>query len=123
MNNCHNNILPRLFPAILFTLFFYTFIWQYAASGPTYPTAIGDATNCRTNWWVDLLMVHNLVRRDTFVSDIIGYNMVILIIINKCSYIDIYGAGLFSYRMLNTFSYIGNMTWLVDLYRQYDLVS
>lgn len=58
----------RLFPAVLFALFFYTFIWQWAGAGPTYPIIVGDATNCRTNWWVDLLMLHNVLNRDYFVS-------------------------------------------------------
>ena len=44
------------------TIMFYTCFYRYLAEGPLFPKDIGDADSCRVNWWVDLLMVHNLVR-------------------------------------------------------------
>ena len=55
-------------PAMMMTLMFYTCTYRYLATGPMYPHEVGDAEGCRLNWWVDLLMVHNFVRKENMVS-------------------------------------------------------
>lgn len=54
----------RLMPAMMLTLMFYTCFYRYLADGPLFPSDVADAGNCRVNWWVDPLMVHNIVRTE-----------------------------------------------------------
>lgn len=58
-------------PALMLTIMFYTCFYRYFADGPLFPRDVGDAGNCRINWWVDLLMVHNLVRTEYLVGRVI----------------------------------------------------
>ena len=46
----------------------YSAAWRYWGRGPLFPINVRDAINCKTNWWVNLLMIHNIVRVDNLVS-------------------------------------------------------
>lgn len=36
--------------------------YKYTADGPFYPLEDIDSENCKVNWWVNLLMLNNLVK-------------------------------------------------------------
>ena len=60
--------VSRLVAAIMLVLMFYTCSIEYVSSeSPIAPNEIGDALNCRTNWWTNLLLVQNLVNTDYLV--------------------------------------------------------
>ena len=65
---CRLFALFRVMPGLMLTLMFYTTTYRYLAEGPMFPANISDGDNCRLNWWVDLLMVQNLVRTEHLVS-------------------------------------------------------
>lgn len=73
-NNIYIYGMNRLMPGIVMSLMFYTSTYRYFADGPVFPTDISDGDNCRVNWWVDLLMVHNLVRTETMVRQLVCYH-------------------------------------------------
>ena len=54
-------------PAYMFVTMFYTCLYEYFTSGPMVPPFITDAENCRNNWWINLLMLNNLVDTDNAV--------------------------------------------------------
>jgi hypothetical protein len=55
-------------PAIMLGLMFYSSFYLYLSEGPFFPRWIGDAENCRWNWWPNLLMINNFVNTDSTVS-------------------------------------------------------
>ena len=65
--------VSRLVAAIMLVLMFYTCSIEYVSSeSPIAPNEIGDALNCRTNWWTNLLLVQNIVNTDYLVRAVCG---------------------------------------------------
>lgn len=56
-------------PTYMLIIMFYACTYRYLASGPMFPADIQDAENCKVNWWVNLLLVQNLVNKSEQVKD------------------------------------------------------
>ena len=52
----------------MMVLMFYAAMYKYVSGGPIAPIKVGDAENCKINWWTDLFMLHNLVNTEEMVS-------------------------------------------------------
>jgi len=56
----------RLTPLYMMVVAIWATLFKYFGSGPYWPNT-SDAA-CKTNWWLNLLYLHNVVRRDQEVS-------------------------------------------------------
>ncbi|CAH0550692.1 unnamed protein product [Brassicogethes aeneus] len=55
----------RLTPVYAFVVFYSATLFNYAAFGPMWKTIIGpEVTDCRTNWWTNLLYISNYVNAE-----------------------------------------------------------
>ena len=64
-------LFHRVIPALMFTILFYFTTYKVFTGGPFSSSEIGDAENCRLNWWTNLLMLNNLVNTEKSVSVLI----------------------------------------------------
>lgn len=48
-------------PALMLSIMVICSTYKYTADGPLYPAVDQDSENCKVNWWVNLLMLNNLV--------------------------------------------------------------
>lgn len=63
----------RLVPTMAWTILGYASMWRYIGKGPFYPLNLHDAMNCQdSGWWINILMVGNLVNVDNMVSMLSG---------------------------------------------------
>lgn len=59
----------RFLPTMAWVVVGYAAAWRYWGRGPFFPINVRDAINCKDNWWVNLLMLHNIVRVNKLVGD------------------------------------------------------
>jgi hypothetical protein len=49
-------------PGLMLSIMLVACTYQYTAIGPLYPATDSDSENCKINWWVNLLMLNNIVK-------------------------------------------------------------
>lgn len=59
----------RLVIPMMLVILVYSCLYKYLVSGPMIPPQITDAENCKTAWWQNILMLHNLIDTDNMVSE------------------------------------------------------
>jgi hypothetical protein len=52
----------RLMPVLMLSIMLISTTYEYTADGPLYPAVDVDSENCQVNWWVNLLMLNNIVK-------------------------------------------------------------
>lgn len=63
------NRLKRILPVYLFVMLVTATLYRRIQLGPLYDRIVGiEASNCRNNWWVNLLFLNNYVKVNETVS-------------------------------------------------------
>lgn len=65
--------LWRITPPYALVLMFSACLTQYLGTGPHYPTKDGLDKFCRTNWWLNLLYINNIVKPDEMCFGVAWY--------------------------------------------------
>ena len=63
----------RITPPYLLVIMFSGCLSQYLGSGPYFPRD-GFEPNCKTNWWVNLLYINNIVGSEKMVRQLSEVN-------------------------------------------------
>lgn len=57
--------LHRLVPPLMIILGLFAYFYKQLGDGPLFGITVTDAENCKSSWWTVLLLLHNVLKKDS----------------------------------------------------------